>query len=80
MARFINNNFYWNYRESADFDDALGYIVQYDYKIPKINLRVGARYTSIDYEFSQNLDLAGNKRSDVDGDSIGLTVQYDLNL
>lgn len=77
---YINGQWFYRYKQSDDFDNALGAVIQYDYRIPSINLRIGARYTHIDYEWEKSLDFFGNKRSDVDGSYLGLTLQYDLNL
>lgn len=54
-------------KDSAEFDDATGLVVEYDYSITSA-VRIGLRYTAIEYEAS---DFVGEK---VDGDHVGLTA------
>ena len=56
-------------KSSVDFDDATGYIIQYDYKLFD-EMWVGLRYTGITYTVSDMHD------QDVDGNNIGLTALY----
>ncbi|MBO6753528.1 MULTISPECIES: hypothetical protein [Spongiibacter] len=56
-------------KETVEFDDATGFVVEYNYEISE-RVWLGLRHTSITYEVS---DING---AEVDGDHFGLTAHF----
>lgn len=80
LDAFINDDVtYPKVEYELDMKDTLGATIQYDYQIPFVEIRIGARAAYMEYEWENNQNTAGFEDK-INGHYAGVTLQYDLNF
>ncbi|NQD36336.1 hypothetical protein HPT27_04805 [Permianibacter sp. IMCC34836] len=64
---------------SQEFEDAVGAVLQYDIRLDQ-NISVGARYTYISYEKTDEIEMIGSRpllpRNEYSGNAFGIHITY----